>query len=675
VSKRKGLILGCLMSLAVAPAIASEGPLPNGRAATTGRVVAARQLIEAGRADSLLVFVHADDAAKAAAAVERAGLVPVATFGRVGTVVAAGTPAQVRKVTEDPDVAYVEADQPLEYDLTTAVKATRADVARDQRTDVSDNPLDGRGITIAVNDSGIDATHPMFTPLGGESRVVRNLKLNHACYTLDCEGPVGDTPDQWWYDGGPDTDTTGAGGHGTHVAGIAAGGDYRTRAGTGAPIHGVASGASLVGLSHGAGLYLYGLATSLNWVLEHHEAPCGENVPAVKCPPIKVVTSSISAPKGDYNPNDFVARLQDALVAEGVTVVWSAGNFGPSSVYRWKQSPTPGVISVANYDDRGDGRRNGVMNDSSSTGRPGEPATYPDIAAPGTSITSSCKVTLPICALGPTLDGPEFAVLTGTSMAAPHVAGAVAQLLQADPSLTPAQIEDLLEDSAHKFGGGFEPDLPSRNDDDTTSPDKGHGLLDVAAAVDMARGAPDPGGDEGPPPCPPEGCPPPAPVHCAPGAPAATDPAGDEALFGGFGSGTDPALDLRQLDLSLDGSALTARLRVTDLAPRAVGQTPGRFTVSFSREGEWFELVADLSGSEAQLSLSTGSGTVPVGGGVDFTSDTVTWVIDGATLGSVGSTPFSSGEVIEYIGAVSARRLPFVTPPADLMYGECDKKL
>lgn len=76
--------------------------------------------------------------------------------------------------------------------------------------------------------------------------------------------------------------------------------------------------------------------------------------------------------------------------------------------------------------------------------------------------------------------------MSGTSMSAPHVAGIVAQVLQANPRLQPANVEDILEETAYPFGYGadYEPD-PS-NAGTSTSFDKGHGLIDAARAVDFA---------------------------------------------------------------------------------------------------------------------------------------------------------------------------------------------
>ena len=65
-------------------------------------------------------------------------------------------------------------------------------------------------------------------------------------------------------------------------------------------------------------------------------------------------------------------------------------------------------------------------------------------------------------------------------MAAPHIAGIVAQLFQAKPSATPADIERALKVSAYKYtdGAGYQAGPLG-----TTSYDKGYGLVDVVAAV------------------------------------------------------------------------------------------------------------------------------------------------------------------------------------------------
>jgi serine protease AprX len=99
---------------------------------------------------------------------------------------------------------------------------------------------------------------------------------------------------------------------------------------------------------------------------------------------------------------------------------------------------------------------------------------------------------LAICAtgLGPR-NGPgatdigTFNTISGTSMAAPHIAGIVAQLFQDDPTATPGAVEDAIKATAHKysFGAPYEP-APLG----TTSFDKGYGLVDVVAAAEALGG-------------------------------------------------------------------------------------------------------------------------------------------------------------------------------------------
>ena len=142
---------------------------------------------------------------------------------------------------------------------------------------------------------------------------------------------------------------------------------------------------------------------------------------------------------------------------------------------------------MASYYDQDTGTRDGVVSDFSSRGLAADASTWPDISAPGENITSSCRALPGDLLHGPGLrNGPgaldigTFNTISGTSMAAPHIAGIVAQLFQADPTATPAEIEQALKASAHKFTDGA---AYQSGPVGTTSYDKGHGLVDVVAAV------------------------------------------------------------------------------------------------------------------------------------------------------------------------------------------------
>ena len=69
-------------------------------------------------------------------------------------------------------------------------------------------------------------------------------------------------------------------------------------------------------------------------------------------------------------------------------------------------------------------------------------------------------------------------------MAAPHIAGIVAQLFQANPDATPAQVEAALKTTAHKYADGAAYEQGPLG---TTSFDKGYGLVDVVAAAQAVR--------------------------------------------------------------------------------------------------------------------------------------------------------------------------------------------
>jgi serine protease AprX len=469
-----GAVLATLPVLTTAPVQAGSAPAPVS-------AVLARQLTTS--ADSIPVFVHGTSVAAARQAVVDAGLTLVTTWNKIGVAVARGTAGQIAAVRTRAGVTYVEGDQPIQLHLSTSHQATRGGPTRAQLRDSQGRPVDGRGVSAAVIDTGVDGTHPFFRNADGSSAVKLNLK--NVCGPLTDLGLPLPLPNDACFANLTainDTDTLSVGGHGTHVAGIVAGRDTTLTDGT--RLHGAAPGATLISLSVGAGLSIFGADSALNWVLDHHRNPC------TGCPPIKVSNNSYGPSGGGaFDPQSATAKLQRALAAEGVLTVWAAGNDGPdnSATNPPGQDPTPGVVMVASYDDLGSGTRDGAVSDFSSRGAAGQPATYPDISAPGSDITSACRLYLVICSTGldprngpGLLDIGTFNTISGTSMATPHIVGIVTQLFQVAPNATPAQIEDALKATAYKFtnGAAYQPVGPY-----TTSVDKGTGLVDAYAAA------------------------------------------------------------------------------------------------------------------------------------------------------------------------------------------------
>jgi serine protease AprX len=430
------------------------------------------------------VFVHGSDIAAAERAVAQAGLTRLSSFRKIGVVAASGSSQQINAARAVAGVTYVDANEPIKFTGTNSHTATRGLEARQTLTGANGQKLDGTGVSVAIIDSGVDPTHPSFKNADGSTKIVRNLKsacVNESSAATNCIIDVPNTVD---------TDTLSGGGHGTHVTGIAVGNDVALSDGSVA--RGAAPGAKAVVISTGAVLLIIGADAALNWVLENHNAPCGAGVPASTCPPIKAINNSYGPSGGGaFDPNSTTVKLQRALAAEGVVTVWANGNDGGDGSANLSnppgQDPTPGVISVASYNDQGTGTRNGTVSSYSSRGLASDASTWPDISAPGENITSSCRLYLPICSTGlkpqngpGLLDVGTFNTISGTSMATPHITGIVAQLFQANPTATPAQIEDALKSTAFKYADGAAYQSAGAY---TSSYDKGTGLVDVVAAA------------------------------------------------------------------------------------------------------------------------------------------------------------------------------------------------
>lgn len=280
----------------------------------------------------------------------------------------------------------------------------------------------GRDVTVAVLDTGLDGTHG---DLAG--RVVKNVKLVGALslgvsftYPLSVEGL-------------PNTDLVS--GHGTFVGGVVAGNGSRS----GGRYSGVAPGAKLVGLSAGD-------ATLLS-VIE------GFDYILWKGPElgIRVVNCSFSADTL-YDPNDPVNVATRMLTQQGVNVVFSAGNNGPSMDTLNPYAMAPWVISVGATDEEGrlaDFSSRGSFNKLSGPSLVAPGVNVVSLRASGVSLTGLLNLGLggDLSRLG-LLDILNYTVGSGTSFSAPQVAGTIALMLDVNPSLTPAQVRDILQRTA-----------------------------------------------------------------------------------------------------------------------------------------------------------------------------------------------------------------------------------
>jgi subtilisin family serine protease len=239
--------------------------------------------------------------------------------------------------------------------------------------------LDGRGIRIGIVDTGIDASHKEF----------KGKSIDFA--EFDASGFLISTVPR------------DAGSHGTHVSALAAG-----------LTCGVAPGADLsvaAVLTHNGGKsgFLAQILGGLNWLAHsNHPSP---TTPIAHCP---IMNGSFGG--GGYNPY-LLSTLQTVRSAPASLFSAAIGNNGRSGV-NLHGSPgnydiVPGVGATDSKDDPAPFSDWGVEKTSG--------ALKPDLSAPGVDICSA-------------LPGNRYGLKSGTSMAAPMVAGAAALLIQQTPT-------------------------------------------------------------------------------------------------------------------------------------------------------------------------------------------------------------------------------------------------
>ena len=280
----------------------------------------------------------------------------------------------------------------------------------------------GEGMKIGVIDDGIDARHAFFDPSsfsypsgfpkGLSSKttpkvIVQRVFAPSSPYYALAKAPF-------------DPSTNGSF-HATHVAGIAAG-DHDTMDG---PLY-------LSGVAPEAYLGNYKALTipTPGFGLDGNSAQIAAAIEAAVRDGMNVINLSLGEP--EISPQrDFVVQTIDAAAAAGVVPVIAADNQFDQYGYGSISSPAnaPDAITVAAT------TLSGTIADFSSGGpTPVSLQLKPDVAAPGVAITSS----LPVNQSGP------FGAMSGTSMAAPQVAGAAALLEQRHPSWTVAQLKSAL---------------------------------------------------------------------------------------------------------------------------------------------------------------------------------------------------------------------------------------
>lgn len=291
---------------------------------------------------------------------------------------------QVQALAADPAVEHIWPDLPVHTCLDVSVPFIRA-------PQVWEAGFTGRDVPIAIVDTGIDPGHPDFA-----GRVV-------AMEDFTGEGPRDNN------------------GHGTHVAGIAAGAGNRYK--------GIAPEARIYSAKvlHGDGSgYMSEVMAGLEWAVQQN---------------VRVINLSLGG-VGPCDGTDALSTTCDAAVDHGVMVCVAAGNYGPGASTVGPPGCARKVLTIGACSNQD------TIANFSARGPTSDGRVKPDILLPGVGIVS-CR------AQDTTMGVPVDALYTrasGTSMATPHGTGIVALLLEAFPDLTPSQLKERLMNTAKNLG-------------------------------------------------------------------------------------------------------------------------------------------------------------------------------------------------------------------------------
>ncbi|HET8652971.1 MAG TPA: S8 family serine peptidase [Gaiellaceae bacterium] len=300
----------------------------------------------------------------------------------------------------------------------------------------------GQGVKIAIIDDGIDQRHPFFDPTG--YAMPAGFPKGQAAYTTGkviaarsfpppsprarfAELPLDPAESE----------------HGTHVAGIAAGNN-------GTPVQIGGGQARLSGVAPRAYLGNYRvltIPTAANVGLDGNSPEIAAAIEAAVQDGMDVINLSIGEP--EIAPSrDLVVRAIEGAARAGVVTAVSAGNdhdaFGRGSVSSPGSASSAITVGATTIDRR-------MAGFSAAGPTPVSLRLKPEVSAPGVNIISAAPARKNL-----------WQELSGTSMAAPHVAGAAALLLERHPTWTPAQVKSALVSTGRTATDGSHEASPSR---------------------------------------------------------------------------------------------------------------------------------------------------------------------------------------------------------------------
>ena len=341
----------------------------------------------------------------------------------------------LKRLAAHPDTVHIHYDRPAgKFNYRTAVTTG-------MRTVQESLGYTGAGIGVAVIDSGVASWHDDLTRTNtsktypyGNQRVTKFVDfVNGRALPYDDNG------------------------HGSHVAGIILGNGYDSYG----EKSGMAPDASLIALkvldARGQGT-ISNIIAALGWVAVN-----------AKTYNIRVVNMSVGAGVHESYWTDPLTLATKRLTDLGITVVVAAGNMGKNAAGK-KQfgainapANAPWVLAVGASSTNGTlTRKDDTLASFSSRGPTFKDFdAKPDLVAPGVGTLSlavpgstfyTSKALYLAAGTRPT-GAKAYLSLSGTSMAAPFVAGVVASMLQANPTLTPNLIKAILQYTSEQYPG------------------------------------------------------------------------------------------------------------------------------------------------------------------------------------------------------------------------------
>lgn len=556
-------------------------------------------------------------------------------FNNFPVIAAEGTSEAILATARVEGVTAIEANTPITFFDVAPSHAIGADTARAAAPDGLG--VNGSGVTVGIIDSGADGTHPDL-----RNRLNRNVKVAASGVVVDMKDKNGDT----------------SSGHGSHVAGIVAG----EGTASGGLYTGVAPGAKIDSVGVGDGANILWALDGFDYLLSHATE---DNIVAIN----NSWGSSRQAPSSNTTPPAATNATRAAVttaISRGISVVFAAGNDGTSADggtdYCADSQPfstinpyalIPGVVSAASSS-----REGNAASSFSSCGKGTSDRSHdPTITAPGGNIVSVRGTTAVYVDPLFGTQGASYAEASGTSMAAPHTAGAIALIQSARIGatlslLSPSEIKSLLASTAAPIAG-----VAARK--------QGAGLIDVRLAVAQALSVTPPAALAG---------------IC----PVISDLSGDatQALIN-TPTPSDPALDITTGSLTTSGSTLTLKFKVTNLDLNDlgtgqgglyeliffVGRTQYSITAQYRKANVGTASGVSIPWTSFAVNIFNPLRTAIVNGTGSFDPSTNTITANVPVSGGSGGTSFDfTGRSLDSMVVTTRRDYNRVVPNADSAY-------